>query len=550
MGETGAGEFVGRHLNRRDFLRRGAGGIGALALGGTAIIEACGNSSSPSAAGKTSLTYGAWQAPDTLDPATTGLAATSRVLVQVFDTLVNQVSGSTKVLPGLATSWTVSSDARTYTFKLRTDVKFHDGTAFDASAVKFTFDRIVDPQTKALSAISSLGPYSRSSVIDSQTVEVVFQKPYPPFLNLLCQVTLAPVSPAAVKKYGQDFGSHPVGTGPFMVKDYAQRDHVTMVRNPDYQWAPAFLGKNGPASLDTIHWRIIPDDTTRLGTLQTGESDVVEYLIPQSVAQFKSNSKYKVVSIDAPGSPRVIMINVAKPPTDELAVRQAMLYCVDQQAIVDALFKGVYKPAYTPLEAPTLGYDPAIAGMYKASTARAAQILDAAGWKPGANGIRQKNGASLSPLFINIANDQFDQIAQIVQADMSKVGIDLQLRSESEPTVNSTYNQGTQNLSEIFYWYNDPALLYSLYHSSQIEHGFNWAHYSSTVVDDLLVQGGAEADQSQRVALYRQAQEQIMKDAVILPIQSKRTVMAMDARLSGLKFTSITYPLLYTARWS
>ena len=248
-----------------------------------------------------------------------------------------------------------------------------------------------------------------------------------------------------------------------MVTSYVQADHVTLTRNPDYNWAPSFFGRNGPALLRTVNWRIIPDDSTRMGTLQTGETDVIEYLIPQSVAQFKSNSKYKILLIDAPGSPRVIMINVAKPPTDDLKVRQAMLYAVDQKAIVNALFKGVYNPAFTPLESPTLGYDRSLTSMYSSDLTKAGQLLDSAGWKMGSGGVRAKNGNPLKPLFINIANDQFDQIAQIVQSDLSKVGIALQLQDESEPTVFSTYNQGPQNFSEIFYWYNDPSLLYSLY---------------------------------------------------------------------------------------
>jgi len=248
--------------------------------------------------------------------------------------------------------------------------------------------------------------------------------------------------------------------------------------------------------------------------------------------------------------PRIIMINVAKAPTNELAVRQAMLYAVDQQAIVNTLFKGVYLPAHGPLEPSTLGYDPALVGMYPFNPAKAKHILDSAGWTVGANGMRQRHGTPLKPLFINIAADQFDQIAQIVQAYMRQVGIDLQLTDESEPTVFATYNKGPQNLSEIFYWDNDPSLLYSLYHSSQIASGFNWAHYTNHRVDQLLVQGAAVADAGKRAALYQAAQEQIMRDAVILPIQQKRTVMAHDARLQGLRFTSVTYPLLYSVRWT
>lgn len=540
---------IERQIDRRGFIKVGAAFAGTVAFGG--LLAAC--QSSPSSGGvKTVLNFGAWQAPDGLDPSTVGLAASNRVLNQMFDPLVWQLSGDPTILPGLATSWVVAPDATSYTFKLRQGVKFHDGTPFDANAVKFTFDRIADPATKSTVAIGGLGPYDHSEVIDSNTVKVVFKQPYSPFLNQLSNIYMAPVSPAGVKKYGADFTSHPVGTGPFMLKDYVVRSHVTMVRNPDYNWAPAFYGRSGPAALQQINWHIVPNDSTRMGTLETGENDIVEYMIPQDVARFKANAKFKVLSIDAPGSPRVMQINVAKAPTDELAVRQAMLHAVDQKAIVDALFKGVYAPAYTPLEPPTIGYDASLATMYPHDPAKAQQLLDSAGWKVGAGGVRQRGGASLNPLFINIADDGFDEIAQIVQSQFKAVGIDLQLRSEAWPAVVTTYNQGQHNFGEDFYWSNDPGLLDVFYGSSasQITSGFNFAHYSNPTLNQLLAKGAAEADVAKRTALYQQACKMVMSDAVCIPIQQKRTVMAHDAKLQGLKFGSVTYPLLYGVSWT
>jgi peptide/nickel transport system substrate-binding protein len=541
--------LVQAHTNRRQFIKSGAAFAGTVAFGG-GLLEACQGSTSSTTTGKTTLNFGAWQAPDTLDPSASGLAAANRVNNQVYDPLVWQLAGSQTILPGLATSWAVSTDATTYTFKLHQGVKFHDGTPFDANAVKFTFDRIIDPATKATQAIGALGPYDHTEVIDPNTVKVVFKEPYSPFLNLLSNIDLAPVSPAAVKKYGADFGSHPVGTGPFMVKDYVPRSHVTLVRNPDYNWAPSFFGRNGPAALTQINWNIVPNDSSRMGTLSTGENDIVEYLIPQYVPGFKANSKLKVLSIDAPGSPRVIQINVTKPPTDELAVRQAMLHAVDQKAIVKALFQGVYAPAYTPLEPPTLGYDASLQTMYPPDPAKARQLLDAAGWKAGADGLRQRGGAPLKPLFINIADDGFDGVAQIVQSQMRAVGIDLQLTSEAWPAVATTYNRGSQNFAEDFYWSNDPSLLYVFYGSSQIATGFNFAHYNNPAMDQLLAQAAAVADSTKRNSLYQQASKLVMSDAVIIPIQQKRTVMGLNNKIQGLKFGSVTYPLLYGVSWA
>jgi peptide/nickel transport system substrate-binding protein len=287
-----------------------------------------------------------------------------------------------------------------------------------------------------------------------------------------------------------------------------------------------------------------------MGTLETGENDIVEYMIPADVARFKANSKFTVLSIDAPGSPRVIQINVTKAPTNELAVRQAMLHAVDQKAIVNALFQGVYAPAFTPLEPPTLGYDASLATMYPFDPEKAKQLLEGAGWKAGAGGMRSRGGTALKPLFINIADDGFDGVAQIVQSQFKAVGIDMQLTSEAWPAVATTYNRGSQNFGEDFYWSNDPSLLFVFYGSSQIATGFNFAHYNNPAMDQLLAQAAAEADNTKRGEIYKQACKLVMSDAVIIPIQQKRTVMGLNASIKGLRFGSVTYPLLYGVSWA
>ncbi|MGA7670192.1 MAG: ABC transporter substrate-binding protein, partial [Nitrolancea sp.] len=348
----------GARMSRRSILRLAAMAGGATAL--TGILAACGGSSStpttapttasssggstataasggstPASTGASTTTssgsstqvssdkqggkliYGIWQNPDTLDPGVSGLIATSKVDINVFDPLVYALQDTDQpYYPGLATKWDISSDAMTFTFTLRTDVKFHDGTPFNADAVKKTFEHILDPNSKSLSALGSLNPgdsYVSTEVVDDSTVKVTFNVANGGFLNAVTGVNLAPVSPAALDKYGADFGSNPVGTGPFKFKEWVKQDHVTIVKNPDYNWAPDPFMRSGQAYLDEIVFQIIPEASTRGVTLENGEVDMTEELTPDDFNRLTgSGGDFTGLSIKTTGMPYDMMINVTK----------------------------------------------------------------------------------------------------------------------------------------------------------------------------------------------------------------------------------------------
>jgi peptide/nickel transport system substrate-binding protein len=491
------------------------------------------------------VVYGAFQDPDTLDPQRTGLAAAVRVLEQVFDTLVSMKAGDPKIYPGLAESWEITPDGKEYTFKLKKGVKFHDGTPFNAEAVKYTFDRIIDPATKSLSALSAVGPYESSQVVDEFTVKLKFSKPYPPFLTSVANKTVGIISPTAAKKGAEEFARKPIGTGPFMIKEYIPKSHVTLVRNPDYNWGPPIYQHTGPAYLEEVKWQIVPEVGTRMATLDTGETQIIEYLVPEDVKRYQKDNRFKVLLIETPGAPRMNVLNVSKAPLDDVKVRQAINFATDRQTIVDTLFKGVYDVAYGPMEKPTFGYDASLDKMYPFDQTKAKQLLDDAGWKPGANNVRMKDGKPLELLFVVQSNDQWDEVAQMWQAQLAEVGIKVTLSSESSPTVFATYNKGTQHVSDFFFWSSDPVQLVAMFHSKSIASGFNWAHYSNAEVDKLLDQSTEEIDPTKRDALIKQIQQKVMADAPIVSIHTKKTVMALDAKLDGIGFSFVTYPVFY-----
>jgi peptide/nickel transport system substrate-binding protein len=542
-------------LSRRGFLRRAAAiGMSAALMG---VLDA---SSAPAAAAATSaqtapaaplgqpggtLTFGAWQTPDTMDAQKTGLAATSRILSQSNDPLVWKFPDSDTFYPGLAQSWDISADGKEYTFHLRNDVKFHNGEPFNADSVTFTFDRMANPDAKTL---ATLPQFDHTEKIDDYTAKVVFKAPYGPFLPLLsASVAFMPLPPKQAGERPDEFGLTPSGTGPFQIIEYVPKSYVTLIRNPDYKWAPdAYFMRNGPALLDQINWRIIEEPATRVATLQSGESDMVEEVAAALVPSIQNNPQFQMIFRDTLGCPRTIMLNCTKFPTDDIAVRQAMSYAVNKATLTDSVFKKTVKAAWGPIEPLTPGYNPAVEQYYAFDIAKAKDTLDKAGWTVNTStGIREKGGQPLHAVWIVITNDGMDDAAQVIQSNFKDVGIDLQLTTESEPTVFNTYNRGDQNVANIFWWGTDPSSLYSLYHSSSIPTGFNWSHYSNPTVDKLLEDGQQITDLSQRTPLYQKAQVQIMDDAAAIPLWGKRVIIGAKTNIQNVLWSQNVYPLFY-----
>jgi peptide/nickel transport system substrate-binding protein len=208
-------------------------------------------------------------------------------------------------------------------------------------------------------------------------------------------------------------------------------------------------------------------------------------VVPAQYETLKGNPALTVYEQGTLGCPRSVQLNCEKAPTDDVLVRQAMNYAVDRNVITDVIFRGTVPVAYGPLEQLTPGYNAEVENYYPYDPDRANELLDQAGWVRDGD-FRQKDGQQLTALFIVTANDNFDEPAQVIQSQFREVGINLELTTESQPTVFNTYNRGDQNLSNIFWWGADPESLYSLYHSSQIESGFNWSHYTNPEVDALL----------------------------------------------------------------
>ncbi len=518
----------GRRLGRREFLTAAGAWVGAaglLAGGAARLVEAA-----PSAG---TLVYGlGFDLDNTMDPQVTDYDSTIRVTLNICEPLVWEPTPG-RFVPALAESWEVSQDAKTYTFRLRKGVKFHDGTPFGAEAVKFTMDRVVAPETKAGQSHDQLGPYDHTEIVDDHTVKIVMKEGYAPLLTNL-NGYLGIVSPAAVKKMGlADFARHPVGTGPFMFKEWVPKDHITLVRNPDYNWGSSLFKHRGIAYLEQIVFKIIPEESVRTGTLRTGETQYIDDIDPLEYAAMKKDPKFVVIERGQPGSGRVLLLNVtSKGPISELAVRRAIEYGVDREGLNKAVFHGLNKVAWSPLMRPTFAYDASTEKIYSFDQAKAKQILEEAGWKAGAGGIREKGGQKLTIDFPIIGRPRDKAMAESIQASLRDVGIDVKVTPLERAAHRDLVRQNRYDVGFMWFSYGDPDVLRTIFHSANVN-AFNRARYQVPEVDRMLEQAAATTDKVRRATLYGQIQQRVLRDAVVVPLVDTLTYNAKRAEIQG-----------------
>lgn len=492
------------------------------------------------------ITYGLTLVVSAIDPHQ-GLSSELGIfLTSVYDPLVWQTQEG-KFVPGLAERWEVSPDGKVYTFYLRKGVKFHDGTPFNAEAVKFSFDRIVDPNLKSQKAINMLGAYDHTEVVDEYTARVYLKEPYAPFLDSVSQVYLAMVSPTAVQKWGADYRDHQVGTGPFMIKEYVAKDHITLVKNPDYNWAPEFMEHQGPAYLDEITFRFYPDAATRAPALEAGEADVMGEVPPQDATRLQASGKFVLLPTRIPGQSLQFFLNTEKFPTDDVRVRQAMLYAVDREAIVNAVFRAFSPVAWGPLSAATPFYSKAVEGMYAYDVSKAKALLAEAGFRDtSGDGIVEKDGRRAEVEMLLMSWGNVPEVGQMIQAMLRQIGINAKTQVLTYPAAVQAAREGQHNMIPQAVSASDPDILRTFFHSRNIAAGLNWSKFGDADLDQWLDDAVRTNDPVRRAQLYEKIQKKIMDEALIIPIRDYVNLNVASVRVKGLRYSlQGWFPWLY-----
>ncbi len=483
------------------------------------------------------LKYGLTLVVSGVDPHIHSSSELGIPLTSVYDTLV-YLTKDYKFVPGLAESWSANADATSFTFKLKKNVKFHDGTPFNAQAVKDNFARITDAATKSQKAITLMGPYKDTEVVDESTVRVNFKSPFPAFLDSAASVYLGMASPTAFKKWGvTDYQMHQIGTGPFkfVEKEFVPKDTIVLEKNPDYNWGPPapIYNHTGPAYLDRIVFKFFPDPATRAANLETGAVQVMGELPPQDAVRLKQDAKYQIQTVITAGPPLIAFLNTQNPPTDDLKVRQALLYGTDRKGIVKTIFFDLSPVAYGPWSSVSLGYDKSLEALYPYDPNKAKALLEEAGWKPGADGIRVKDGKRLTLQTYFQTWGFLIEASQMLQAQLKQIGVELKGETVAFPAAVQAANEGKHNLMPWNLSATDPSYLSVLFHSKG---GNNWSKVKSDDADKLLDQAAATLDQSKSIPMYQQIQKMAMEQAWVLPIRDYTNINAMSAKVKGLTY--------------
>lgn len=476
---------------------------------------------------------------DRLDPNVTTFSRVGNITLHMTDPLVWQPSPG-EYVPGLATEWSVNEDATEYRFTLREDVTFHDGTPFNAEAVKFTFDRIVDPETKSQSAFSNIGPYLETEIVSDYELIVRFETGYAPFLDNLSGTTLVPVSPTAQQEVGnEDWGITAfVGTGPFMFESMTLNQEIVLVRNPDYAWGPEWTGMTGPANAERLVYRFVEEPATRTAALETGEIDFMDQTPEIDFPNLEANPDIETVQMPQPGSGYALMFNHQRAPTDQLPVRRAMQLAMDRQGMIDTVFNGFGTPACGPLTSVVFCYDASLCEMYPTDLEEANAVLDEAGFTDSdGDGIREIDGEPLvvQHYYRADAGNNNEQAA-FLKDNMAKVGIDVQLNGLSATGYFDAVRGGEHNTQGWWDTGTDPDMVRTFFYSANAGGGTNRNNYINEEMDTLIDQAAAQPDPAARCELYSEIQKKVKDEAIMEWWSDPVILYAHSAALDGVVY--------------
>jgi peptide/nickel transport system substrate-binding protein len=450
----------------------------------------------------------------TLDPHFSVQLGERYAIYMVFNTLVG-LDKSFNVVPELARAWQIAPDGKRVTFQLQRGVKFHDGTDFNAEAVKWNVERILNPENKSPQRSQLEPAVAAVTVVDPHTVAFELKKPYAPLLAALAERPGFLVSPTAAKQAGVDFGRRPVGTGPFRFVEWVADSQLVLERFADY-W------DKGKPYVDKVVFRMVADPTVRLTMVRTGELDITTDVDAKDVPALQSDANLRVSEMKPAARWTALQWRVDKPPFNNKPLRQAFALGIDRNEIKDVLLRGFGEAARGPVVPGLWWFDPSFKG-YGYDPELAKKKLAEAGHP---NGFRTK--------FVVENTPQWIRQAELLQAQLQKINVTLEFESVNpadayvfivQQKTNFTHTRWAQRA--------DPhGLLSILFHSKGFQ---NSTGYSNPRVDELLDRAAAIYEPERRKGLYFEAERIITDDVpyVFLNYTAEFAVMSKKVQNWG-----------------
>lgn len=514
-----------------------------LALATSLVLAGCATSpgAAPSAdAGEPTaggdLTIGTYLDPTCIDNQQIGTNASLSVTRQLTDSLTEQDPETGEIGPWLATSWETNADSSSFTFTLRDDVTFSDGSAFTAEVVKENIDAIVAMGAQAPVAGPYLAGLEAVTAIDNTTVQIDFAKPNAQFLQATANIAMGMVSSATTKLTADErCATGIVGTGPFVLESYTANDATVLTKREGYDWAPASAGHSGDAYLDTITFQVLPENGVRTGALLSGQIDAMDSVQQQDEASVSGNG-FSLVTRANPGFAVSVMFNMKGDVASDAAVRKAMMIGVNRDDVLTVLgptgagTQGVLTDT-TPGSADFseyLDYDPDAA----------ADLLEEAGWTLGTDGVREKDGVPLEldfPYFFDGA------VVELLQQEYAEIGIRLNISQITAADFITALQSGAFDATVGNLTRADIDVL----RSTLTNQGANYYGLADADLQTLLEAQAAEPDPAARTATAGEIQTAVLENAYVVPLHALAAAYAVRDGVNDFAFEASTRLNLY-----
>ena len=512
----------------------------AAALTAVAVLTSCAGGAAPAPAESDvasdgpvtggDLIFANGNDPISLNPSGIGSGNdTWYVTRQLVDSLLYQNPETNGLEPWLAESYSANDDATVFTFELRDDVTFSDGTPFTAESVKGTFDDII--AAGALSqAVANFVGYEETVVVDDDTVEVRFSTPNAAFPNATASVGLGIVGAATLEVPFEERadGAAIVGTGPFTLDSYTKDVSTVFLKRDDYAWAPAARGNDGAAYLDSVTFQVVPEAGVRTGGLESSQFDVIGGVQPGDVPVVQA-AGLPLIHRANPGLSFGLSFNQASPVVADIAVRQAIALAINAEEVRDTSLNELFNVGTSALAKNTPSWVDQ-SSFFEFDPEAAAKLLDEAGWTTGADGIREKAGERLSLDLIWITNFGPNQTTlELIQQQLKQVGVDVTLSGSVVPDFLARQEAGDFDIT----WGNlsraDGDVL-----RTQFSKGTTRLSLDDPELEGLLQGQLAAGDAAERDAILADAQERIASQYYQIPVHELTSVLGARENVHGV----------------
>lgn len=501
------------------------------------------------------LAYLEPQAWNTLYSPSAGFYPNGGIVNNITDRLLYQNPDTLELEPWIATALpTVNADATEYVFTLREGVTYSDGTPLDAENVVKNFDLygLGDPARK-LNPSEAINNYEKGEVVDATTVKFSFSAPAPGFAQAVSTINSGLVSNSTLERTGEQFGpgnaTKIIGSGPFVVSAEELGTKTSLTVREDYDWAPPSVAHQGRAYLDGIDYIVAAEDSVRIGTVTSRQADIARTVPAPDEAQFEADG-LSLLASPTNGVNNGLSFRFRDPLLSQLEVRQALISGIDRQAIVDTLFTPSYPLATGALAKTARGYVDT-SEYYVYDPKKATALLDGAGWVPGSDGVRVKDGQRLTLVFNEaLPQPRSREVVTLIQEQLAKIGVEVQLLPGDQATQDAARPvPGELQVYHSMVGRADYDVIKSQYFSKNrntLLNGYPDGSIADQELDDLLRQIASSPDEQGRIDASAAAQERLAEQAYILPIFEEPQVFGFTDRVHDFRTESVGRPLFYS----